>query len=150
MVCRKRSTRTWVDEVTKLDTFLLVTLFDPTVTFAPALTTMKFSSACLLLLAQPASAFVGQSQRAAFRPLNVVTDPTETIQVNGASATLVAEPMPADEPVVKVEMPKAKEPVAEIKKEEPKAEPVKKEAPKPAKAAAPSFFIEEKQAPLEP
>lgn len=105
---------------------------------------MKFSSACLLLLTQPASAFVGQNPRTGFRPLNVVTDPTETIPVNGASATVVVEPKPADE------MPKAEEPVAEIKKEEPKPEPVKKEAPKPVKAAGPSFFIEEKHAPLEP
>lgn len=100
---------------------------------------MKFSSACLVLLAQPASAFVGQSQRAGFRPLNVVTDPTETVPVNGAVATVVVEPPKAadEEGVAKVEMPKP--------------EPVKKEAPKPAaKAAAPSFFIEEKQAPLEP
>ena len=60
-----------------------------------------------------------------------------------APAAVAVEPK-TEEPVAKVEMPKVE---AVVKKEEPKPEPVKKEAPK---AAAPSFFFEEKQNPLEP
>ena len=101
--------------------------------------TMKFSSACLLLLLQPASAFVGQSQRTAPRRsgLNVVTEPVELKEKNGAVA-----PVEEKEVTIKVEMPK----VEPIKADEPikKEEPVKKEEPK-AMAPLPPFLEEKKE-----
>ena len=69
---------------------------------------MKFSTACLFLLAaHPASAFVANG-RARSQPMGrfVVTDPTETKEVvNGATVAKVEEPEAKD--AVKVEMPKA-------------------------------------------
>ena len=91
---------------------------------------MKFSAACLFLVAQSTSAFAPNS-RAAPRPssLLVVTDPTEVKANNGVEAPKAEE----REEALKIEMPaKTEEPVA------------KKEEPTPAPPA--SFLLEDANA----
>lgn len=106
---------------------------------------MKFFSAALLLVVrvQLATAFVGQSQRGVgFRTSsrNVVTDPTTEVQEKTLAFVAPVEPK-TEEPVAKVEAPKAGPVVAKV-------ESAKKEADEVA-TTIPHFF-EEKPESLEP
>lgn len=86
--------------------------------------TMKFSAACLLILASPTAAFMAQSRAANFRPLAVVTDPTTEAR-NGVESHKQVEEVKKEETLkVEVSAPSS-EKEDQPKKEEPKLAPVK-------------------------